>query len=149
MRNANTTTATLLGTDAPVATELCVLVDKDHFVELHVSGANRLYADRTISWNLVNGVIGAIGGEGWSDQRGYSVRAGRDHIVVTMPATTTRHGVIFALTREQAVAFGNACVESAQRNVHVDIATVDARWGDEPTSPVVRARIAERLLRAA
>ena len=69
--------------------------------------------------------------------------------VVTMKATAARHGVSFTLTRDQIVAFGNACMQACKTNRLVDVATVDARWGDEPTSPVVRERIAERLKRAA
>lgn len=67
--------------------------------------------------------------------------------VVTMPATAAGHGLV--LTRQQFVDFGNACIQVAEDNYHVQVRIVDGRWGDEPTSPVVRARIAERQRLAA
>lgn len=66
-----------------------------------------------------------------------------------MTATAARHGATFVLSRDQVVAFGNACVQAARTGAHVDVATVDANLGDEPTSPVVRARLAKRQRLAA
>lgn len=115
---------------------------------IHID-ANGLHGDRCVSWDFATGIIEAWHGTNWDNGRGYSVQAFDGGAVVTMKATAARHGVSFTLTRDQIVAFGNACIQAGKINRLVDVATVDARWGDEPTSPVVRARIAERLKRAA
>ena len=137
-----------LGQGTIVATRIHVS-HYDDGLELHVDGANGLFGDRSISWDFANAIIAAYHGCGWNNGRGYAVRPVEGQIVVTMPATVVRHAVTFALTRDQAVSFGNACVRAATKNTGVDVATVDARWDDEPTSPAVRARIAERRRMAA
>lgn len=136
----------MVGADA-VPSRLFVSHDEDG-LELHID-ADGLFGDRAISWDLANGIINAWHGNHWDNGRGYSVHAVAGGAVVTMKATAARHGVAFTLTRDQVVAFGNACIKAAKTNSHVDVATVDARWGDEPTSPVVRARLAERQRLAA
>lgn len=136
----------MVGADV-APSRLSVSHDEDG-IELHID-ANGLYGDRCISWDFVNAIVEAWHGADWDNGRGYSVEAVDGGAVVTMKATAARHGVTFALTRDQIVAFGNACLQAGRTDSHLDVATVDGRWGDEPTSPVVRARIAERLKRAA
>lgn len=121
----------------------------DDGLELHVDGANGFYGDRCISWDFANGIVDALHSRSWDNGRGYTVRAANGQVVVTMPATAVRHAVTFALTCDEVAAFGKACLEAATEKTGVDVTTVDARWGDEPTSPVVRARIQERLQQAA
>ncbi|KQN25808.1 hypothetical protein ASE86_06290 [Sphingomonas sp. Leaf33] len=138
-----------LGEGKAVATRIHVSHYDDDGLELHVDGANGLFGDRSISWDFANGIVEAHNGRHWDNGRGYTVRPVHGHIVVTMPATVVRHAVTFVLTRAQVVAFGNACLKAATDKTGVDVGNVDARWGVGPTSPVVRARIAERLRMAA
>ncbi|SEL90557.1 hypothetical protein SAMN05216382_2894 [Sphingomonas palmae] len=132
---------------APVATRLFVSHDEDG-LELHVD-AGGLFADRLIGWDFANAIIDAFHGRSWSDARGYSVDTASDGIVVTMPATAVRHGVAFTLSRAQVVDFGNACLTVVRDGSHLELASVPGRWGAGPTSPVVRARLAERSRLAA
>ncbi|QCB43633.1 hypothetical protein E5673_16505 [Sphingomonas sp. PAMC26645] len=138
-----------LGEGKAITTKIHVSHYDDDGLELHVDGANGLFGDRSISWDFANGIVEAHNGRSWDNGRGYTVRPVDGQVVVTMPATVVRHAVTFALPRAQAVAFGNACLKAATEKTGVDVGTVDARWGAEPTSLVVRTHIAEKLRLAA
>lgn len=132
-----------------VRTKLSITIDDDGDLEIQAEGAKGLYGDRCISWDFASAIVAGHKSHNWDDAHGYRVETINEQILVTMPATIVRHGITFILSIDQAVVFGGACIEAVNHRTIVDIATVDARWDKEPISPVVRARITERLRKTA